>query len=94
MEAHLIQKEHWSMVVCESDREGKTDAEVAAIWEDWRKKRSKKKIADAYAGIVLRVEDSQLAHMHSHNLETVCNTLAQVHCAHVWQHGLFCGGNS
>jgi gag-polypeptide of LTR copia-type len=34
---------------------------------------------DAYAEIVLRVEDSQLAHMHSCNPETVWDTLAQVH---------------
>jgi hypothetical protein len=64
----------------ETDTEGKTDVEVAAIWEDWRKKRSKKKIADAYAEIVLRVEDSQLAHMRSCDLEIVWDTLLQVHC--------------
>jgi hypothetical protein len=39
MEAHLIQKELWGMVVCETDMEGKTDAEIEAIWDDWRKKR-------------------------------------------------------
>ena len=81
MEAHLIWKELWNIVICETDTEGKTDAEIAAIWEDWRKKRSKKKIAEAYAEIVLRVEDSQLAHMRSHDPEIVWDTLAQVHCA-------------
>ena len=69
------------MVTCESDTEGKTDDEVTAIWEDWRNKRSKKKIADAYAEIVLRVEDSQLAHMRSRDPETVWDVLAQVHRA-------------
>ena len=43
------------------------------------KKRAKKKIADAYAEIVLRVEDSQLAHMRSHDPEIVWDTLARVH---------------
>jgi hypothetical protein len=45
------------------------------------KKRAKKKIADAYAEIVLRVEDSQLAHMRSHDPEIVWDTLAEVHRA-------------
>ena len=69
------------MVMCKTDMEGKTDDEVAAIWEDWRNKRSKKKIVNAYAEIVLKIEDSQLAHMCSHNPETVWDTLTQVHCA-------------
>ena len=69
------------MVMCETDMEGMTDAEIAAIWEDWRKKRSKKKIAEAYAEIIVRVEDSQLAHMRSRHPEIVWDTLAQVHRA-------------
>jgi predicted restriction endonuclease len=81
MEAHLIRKELWNMVMCETDTDGKTDVEVATIWEDWRKKRLKKKIADAYAEIVLRVEDSQLMHMRSHDPEILWDVLAQVHCA-------------
>ena len=44
-------------------------------------RKGEKKKADAYAEIVLKVEDSQLADMCSHNLETVWDTLAQVHCA-------------
>ena len=69
------------MVTCETDMEGKTEADTEAIWDDWRKKRSKKKIADAYAEIVLRVEDSQLAHMRSRDPEIVWDVLAQVHRA-------------
>ena len=34
-----------------------------------------------YAEIVLRVKDSQLVHMHSHNPEIVWDVLAQVHSA-------------
>jgi hypothetical protein len=51
MEAHLIRKELWGLVTCEMDTDGKTESEIETIWEDWRKKRSKKKIADAYAEI-------------------------------------------
>jgi hypothetical protein len=39
MEAHLIQKELWGMVTCETNMEGKTEAETKTIWDDWRKKR-------------------------------------------------------
>jgi hypothetical protein len=81
MKAHLIRKELWGLVTCEMDMDGKTESEIEAIWEDWRKKRSKKKIADAYAEMVLRVEDLQLAHMRSCDLETIWDTLAQVHHA-------------
>jgi uncharacterized short protein YbdD (DUF466 family) len=81
MEAHLIRKELWGLVTCEMDMDGKTESEIEAIWEDWRKKRSKKKIADAYAEMVLRVEDLQLAHMRSRDPETIWDTLAQVHRA-------------
>jgi hypothetical protein len=45
------------------------------------KKMTKKKIVDAYAEIVLRVKDSQLAHMHSRDPEIVWDVLAQVHHA-------------
>src|ERR1700692_238943 len=79
MEAHLIWKELWGMVVCETDTAGKTEAKVGVIWDDWRQKRTKKKNADDYAEIILRDEDSQLVHMHSHDPETVWDTLAQVH---------------
>src|ERR1700683_3138361 len=81
IEAHLIWKDLWGTVTCEADTKGKTDAEVEAIWEDWRKKRSAKKITEAYAEIVLRVEDSQLVHMRSKDPETIWDTLAQVHRA-------------
>ena len=63
------------------DTNGKTDAEIEAIWADWRKKRSAKKITEAYAEIVLRVENSQLVHMCSKDPETIWDTLAQVHHA-------------
>jgi hypothetical protein len=58
---------------------GKTDTEIAIIWTDWRKKRSAKKITEAYAEIVLRVENSQLVHMRSKDPEIIWDTLAQVH---------------
>jgi hypothetical protein len=70
------------MVVCKMDMEGKTDAKIEAIWDDWRKKRSKNKIADAYAEIILRVKDSQLMHRCSHDPKIVWDTLTQVYHAH------------
>ena len=80
IEAHLIRKDLWGTVTCETDTDGKTDAEIEVIWTDWRKKRSAKKIMEAYAEIVLRVEDSQLVHMRSKDPEIIWDTLAQVHC--------------
>ena len=81
IEAHLIQKDLWGTVTCETDTDGKTDADIEVIWTDWRKKRSAKKITEAYAEIVLRVEDSQLVHMCSKDPEIIWDRLAQVHCA-------------
>ena len=81
IEAHLIRKDLWGTVTCETDTDGKTDADIEVIWTDWRKKRSAKKITEAYAEIVLRVEDSQLVHMRSKDPEVIWDTLAQVHRA-------------
>jgi hypothetical protein len=80
IKAHLIWKDLWSTVTCKTNTDGKTDAEIEAIWTDWRKKWSVKKITEAYAEIVLRVEDLQLVHMCSKDPETIWDTLAQVHC--------------
>ena len=81
IEAHLIRKDLWGTVTCETDTDGKSDAEIEGIWADWRKKRSMKKITEAYAEMVLRVEDSQLVHMRSKDPEVIWDTLAQVHRA-------------
>ena len=81
IEAHLIWKDLWGTVTCETDTDGKSDAEIEGIWADWRKKQSMKKIMEAYAKMVLRVEDSQLVHMCSKDPEVIWDTLAQVHCA-------------
>jgi hypothetical protein len=81
MEAELIRKDLWKLVTCTTDVEGKTDAEIETVWNDWRKKRSVQKMSEAYAEIVLRVEDSQLAHTRSRDPEAIWDTLAQVHQA-------------
>ena len=57
--------------MCKTNTDGKTDAEIEAIWTDWRKKGSVKKITEAYAEIVLRVEDLQLVHMCSKSIPAV-----------------------
>ena len=79
IEAHLIRKDLWGTVTCETDSDGKSDAEIEGIWADWRKKWSTKKITEAYAKMVLRVEDLQLVHMRSKDPEVIWDTLAQVH---------------
>ena len=94
IEAHLIRKDLWSTITCETDTDSKTDAEIEVIWTDWRKKRSAKKIMEAHAKIVLRVEDSQLVHMCSKDPEIIWDTLAQVHRRKAWQCGLRCAGGS
>ena len=81
IEAHLIQKDLWSTITCKTNTDGKSNAKIEAIWTDWRKKQSAKKVPKAYTEIVLRVEDSQLVHMHSKDSETIWDTLVQVHHA-------------
>ncbi|KAG2035458.1 hypothetical protein BDR03DRAFT_867988, partial [Suillus americanus] len=44
-------------------------------------KRSVKKMAEARAEIILRVEHNQLAHKCDCNPKLIWETLAQVHCA-------------
>ncbi|KAG2033895.1 hypothetical protein BDR03DRAFT_808158, partial [Suillus americanus] len=40
-----------------------------------------KKMAEAHAEIILRVERDQLAHTHDHSPKLIWETLARVHCA-------------
>lgn len=81
MEAELIRKDLWGMVKCHVDMDGKDAEEEEKAILEWRRKRTKRKITEAYAEIVLRVEDSQLAHMRSRDPEIIWETLAGVHQA-------------
>ncbi|KAF8073463.1 hypothetical protein FPV67DRAFT_1398015, partial [Lyophyllum atratum] len=46
-----------------------------------QKKRTAKKMAEARAEIILRVEDSQLSHMRSRDPMEIWSSLARVHVA-------------
>lgn len=81
MEAELIRKGLWDMVFAEVDVDGKTDDEVKAELQKLLVKRSVKKMAEARAEIILRVERDQLAHMRDRDPKVIWETLAQVHRA-------------
>ena len=58
---------------------GKSTQEVEEIVMKWHGKH--KKMVETCAEIILRVEDSQLAHIHGHDLEILWGNPLQVHCA-------------
>ena len=80
MEATLIRLGLWEVVMYEGDLDG-SEEDVKKSRESWLKKRTAKKMSDARAEIVLRVEDSQLAHMRERDPEVIWRNLAQVHVA-------------
>jgi hypothetical protein len=81
MEAELIRKGLWDNVQCEVSVEGKTAVEAEEIVTKWRGKRTQKKMAETCAEIILRVEDSQLAHIRTRDPEILWGNLHQVHRA-------------
>ena len=80
MEAQLIRLGLWDTVVFEPDSELSED-EVIKAREGWMKKCIMKKMAEARAEIILRVEDSQLLHMWSWDPMEIWMALARVHIA-------------
>jgi Domain of unknown function (DUF4219) len=81
MEAKLIHKSLWDNVQCEVSVEGKTAVEAEEIVMKWRGKCTQKKMAETCAEIILRVEDSQLAHIRTRDPESLWGNLHQVHRA-------------
>src|SRR5882762_5022566 len=81
MEAELIRKSLWDNVQCEVSVEGKSPQEAEEIVTKWRGKRTQKKMAETCAEIILRVEDSQLAHIRTRDPEILWGNLQQVHRA-------------
>ena len=81
MEAELIRKSLWDNVQCEVSVEGKTTEEAQEIVTKWHGKCTQKKMAETCAEIILRVEDSQLAHIRTRDPETLWGNLLQVHRA-------------
>ena len=81
MQAILVHCGLWSqMVNIVIDETGKNATTIAAEVEDLKKKRDTRKMDEACAEMVLRVEDGQLSHMHSGDLMEVWQTL---HCVHL-----------
>ncbi len=83
MEAELIRRDLWSVIVCdEDDLVGKTDEEVNAARVQWLNKRTAKKMAEARSEIVARVCDSQLDHfLMLKDPKVIWETLAGIHVA-------------
>ena len=83
IEAELIRKKLWSNIICIED-EPPEDLKPEEK-EAWRAaklaKRSKSQMAEARAELILRVEDSQLAHMKSRDPLEVWEELKKVHVA-------------
>ena len=76
MQAILVRCGLWSQIVnIVVDETGKDATTVAAEIEDLKKKRSAEKMDEAYAEMVLRVEDGQLSHMCSRDPMEVWRTL-------------------
>ncbi|KAJ3559936.1 hypothetical protein NM688_g47 [Phlebia brevispora] len=83
VEAELIRKKLWYNVVYIKGEpaEGLTIEERDAWWKAKLAKRSKKKMGEARAELILRVEDSQLAHMKSRDPMKIWKDLKKVHVA-------------
>ena len=79
MEAVLIHHGLWDSVVF--DDAGLVGDDLQSVRETWTKKRSAKKMAEARAEIILRVEDSQLAHMRDRDPTVIWEALARIHIA-------------
>ena len=80
MEVQLIRLGLWDTVGFELDS-GLSEDEVVKTREGWMKKHTMKKMAEARAEIILRVEDSQLSHMWSQGPMEIWMALARVYIA-------------
>jgi hypothetical protein len=67
----LICKSLWDNVQCEVSVEEKTAIEAEEIVMKWHGKHTQKKMAETCAEIILRVKDSQLAHIYTCNPESL-----------------------
>jgi hypothetical protein len=81
MEAELVHKGLWDNVQCKVSVEGKSIQEAEEIVMKWHGKHTQKKMAETCAQIILRDEDSQLAHIQGRDPEILWGNLLQVHCA-------------
>jgi hypothetical protein len=77
MEANLVSHKLWGQVVYEGNTDVKTVEELEAVVLDWKKKR--KKMAEVWAAIIQRVEDSQLTHIQDQDPAVIWEELASIH---------------
>ncbi|OBZ67206.1 hypothetical protein A0H81_13005 [Grifola frondosa] len=83
MEAELIRKKLWDVVVMEVDTpEGLSVSETADWWQKLLDKRAKSRMAEARAEMVRRVSGGQLVHLVSRDPAICWKTLAEVHRTH------------
>jgi gag-polypeptide of LTR copia-type/Domain of unknown function (DUF4219) len=80
MEAELVRRGLWENVMFEGNAEG-SEEDLEKALEAWNKKRTAKKMAEARTEIILRVKDSQLAHMRSRDPKEIWETLDRIHTA-------------
>ncbi|KDQ56282.1 hypothetical protein JAAARDRAFT_48207 [Jaapia argillacea MUCL 33604] len=79
MEAELVQKKYWDLVLVEVDGMGKDLEDVKKKLLAKLVKRSTTKMAEACAEIILRVDGGQLAHMRAKDPRDVWENLKSVH---------------
>ena len=82
MEAELIKKGLWEQVFVELDTTGKTNNEIKGEWAKAVAKRSAKKMSEARASMIKRVEMSQWVHMHEQDPMIIWDKLMATHQAH------------
>ncbi len=81
MEAVLIRQALWDMVDIVVDTGGKDEEKIIAELEIKKGKRTKDRMAEARAEMILRVEDGQLVHMMSRDPMEIWQKLEKVHLA-------------
>jgi hypothetical protein len=79
MEAELIEKGLWEQVFVELDVNGKTVQEIESEWVKAVAKRNAKKMGEARARMITRVETSQLVHMREQDPMVIWAKLAVTH---------------
>ena len=84
MEAELIKKGLWEQAFVELDTAGKTNNEIKGEWAKAVAKRSAKRMSEARASMIKRVEMSQLVHMHEQDPMIIWDKLMATH----WARGL------
>jgi hypothetical protein len=81
MEAELVRRGLWSVVMIEVDGSGKDVSMIEAELKAKKSKQDEGKMAEARAEMILRVEGGQLSHMRSRDPLEIWQDLRRVHRA-------------